>query len=640
MSTTSLEGLSAKLACLGAGALPDHASIQPLHRPNDIYRAYLIPIIAQLTGSDHQLVSESIQIPTALAHGDLTLPVPRLRLKGKKPAESCVEIAAGFDHPLFQKPIPSGIHLPFFFTPRSLPRLILPYVLDRGDSYGKNPTAGLRDPSSPELGRKKVIVEFSSPNIAKEFHAGHLRSTIMGAFISNLYESMGWDVVKINYLGDWGKQFGLLAVGWGRYGSEEELAREPLKHLLNVYARINTEFKPEQDASKAAREQGLDTAEIESKGLFAERNEFFRRMEDGDPEALALWKRFRDISIGRYVSTYARLNIGFDEYSGESQVQTTSVLAVEKALKEKGVYEEKDGSWMIDFEKHGSKGLGLAVVRGRTGTTTYLLRDVAAILEREEKYQFDKMIYVVSSEQDIYFRRVFKTVELLGRHDLAARLQHVNFGKVMGMSSRLGNVKLLSDILDQSKESMHEVMRRNEVKYAQVQEPENVAEAVGIAAIMVQDMSGKRINNYAFDMERMISFEGDTGPYLQYCHVRLNSILRKAGLTRADLESHISGNSSSLDEDTTDKHCMDLLRIMCQYPDVTTTAFRNLEPSTILTYLFRLAHQLSSCYDVLQVVGASGGRDMMLGRATLYEAARVILENGMRLLGLSPVDRM
>lgn len=202
---------------------------------------------------------------------------------------------------------------------------------------------------------------------------------------------------------------------------------------------------------RGTRAASRDTASIESQGLFAERDAFFRRMEDGDEETMASWQRFRDISVDRHMSTYARLNIHLDEYSGESQVKRATIEAVEKVPKESGVYVEDNGSWIIDFEKHGAKGLGVAVVRGRTGTATHLLRDV---LEREEKYAFDKMIYVVSSEQeqDLYFRRVSKTIELMGRKDLAARLQHVNFGKVEGMSSRLGNVKLLSDILDQSRE--------------------------------------------------------------------------------------------------------------------------------------------------------------------------------------------
>lgn len=267
MSTLTLDGLSALLAGMGASPIPPVHESLPIHmlsRPIDIYRVYLAEILAKLADCEVTLAYDSIQSPNTLPHGDLTLPVPRLRLKGKKPGDMCVDFASTFpdDHPLFQKPTARGIHLPVFLLPRPLPRLLLPYIFHRQCSYGKNRDAGLRDPSAPGSGRKKVIVEFSSPNIAKEFHAGHLRSTIIGAFISNLYEDMGWDVVKVNYLGDWGKQFGLLAVGWQRFGSEEELAREPLKHLLDVYARINALFKPEQDASKQARDKGLDTAEI------------------------------------------------------------------------------------------------------------------------------------------------------------------------------------------------------------------------------------------------------------------------------------------------------------------------------------------------------------------------------------------
>lgn len=417
--------------------------------------------------------------------------------------------------------------------------------------------------------------------------------------------------------------------------SAPSLQAQPLKHLLDVYVKINAEFKPEEAASKKARDEGRDTAEIESRGLFAERNAFFKRMEDGDQEALALWRRVRDISIERYIDIYARLGIGFDVYAGESQVDPATVAEAESALKGKGVCEEDHGSWVIDFTKHGAKHLGTAILRGRTGTTTYLLRDVAAILDRAKQYSFDEIIYVVSSEQDAYFQRVFKTVELLGYPDLATKLKHVNFGKVLGMSSRLGKVELLGDILDTCGSAMHDVMRTNAVKYSQVGDPDAVADTVGITAVMVQDMSGKRTNNYPFDINRMTSFEGDTGPYLQYCHARLSSISRKAKL---------AGIGSSTDGDIDyfyleDDHSAGLLRIIGQYPDVVGTGFQNLEPSTILTYLFRLAHQLSSSYDVLQVVGAPEGRGAALARAALYENARQVLGNGMRLLGIRPLDR-
>jgi arginyl-tRNA synthetase len=534
--------------------------------------------------------------------------------------------------------MPLESHLQFFYSPKFLSRLVLPFIRERKASYGKI-TTGTPEP------KKKVIVEFSSPNIAKEFHAGHLRSTIIGAFIANLYESMGWDVVRINYLGDWGKQFGLLAVGWERYGSEELLQSQPLKHLLDVYVKINGDFKPEEAASRKARDEGRDTAEIESQGLFAARNAFFRRMEDGDPDALALWQRFRDISIERYTEVYARLGIHFDIYAGESQVNPLTIAEVETTLQQKGISEQDNGAWIIDFPKHATgttgttttQNLGTAILRGRTGTTTYLLRDVAAILDRARQHRFDEMIYVVSSEQDAYFQRVFTTLILLGHTALAAKLKHASFGKVQGMSSRLGTVTLLSDILDACGGAMHGVMRANAAKYAQVAEPAAVADVVGLAAVMVQDMAGKRRNNYPFDMQRMMSFEGDTGPYLQYCHARLASVLRRAEGVGIEVDG---GGGGGVEYGwLEDEHSAGLLRTMAQYPDVVGMAFKNLEPSTILTYLFRLAHQLSSSYDVLKVVGAPEGQGAAHARAVLYESARQVLANGMTLLGIRPVDR-
>ena len=359
---------------------------------------------------------------------------------------------------------------------------------------------------------------------------------------------MGWDVVNMNYLGDWGKQFGLVAVGWRRFGSEELLAADPLSHLLDVYVRINKLFKIEEAEVKAARDRKEDTSQLESQGLYKERNDFFSQLEAREPEALALWRRFRDISIQRYITAYERLNITFDDYSGESQVDTMTINKVQSILTEKGVLKEDNNTLIIDFKQYGAKNLEIAVVRNRQGTSTYLLRDIAAVLEREEKYSFDKMIYVISSEQDIYMKRLFKVIELMGYTDLAKKLEHVNFGKVEGMSSRLGKVELLGDILDKCGDAMHDVMRNNDVKYQQVQDPKRTSDTLGIAAVMVQDMSGKRVHNYPFDIKRMTEPIGDTGPYLEFSHARLSSIVRKSGfsqesLRRADLsllrEPHI-----------------------------------------------------------------------------------------------------
>ncbi|KAK2768236.1 hypothetical protein FQN54_000088 [Arachnomyces sp. PD_36] len=635
MGSLTIENLESLLQTLSVEPpVPHFPRADITNNPIDIYRCFIADAIVKLVGCDRDAAFDSIQWTSSIANGDLVIVAPRLKLKGAKPQELAQKIALEFPTtPLVKQPVANGIFVPIYFAGNALSHLVMPYIFDRKRSYGTQLIPGLKDPESPAAGKKKVIVEFSSPNIAKEFHAGHLRSTIIGSYISNLHESMGWEVIKINYLGDWGKQFGLLAVGWERFGSEELFASNPLRHLLDVYARISALFKPEQEASQQAREKGQDTSGIESRGLFAERNAFFKRMEDGEPEALALWRRFRDVSVERYISTYSRLNIAFDEYSGESTVRTETLQKVERILKEKGLYEENQGSWIIDFRKHGAPKLDIAVVRNRMGTTTYLLRDIAAVLERVDKHGFDKMIYVVAAEQDLYFQRLFKTIELMGYTGISASLSHVNFGKVQGMSSRLGTVKLLSDILNECGSAMHEVMRTNEKKYSQVENPDAVADTLGITAVMVQDMSGKRINNYPFDMTRMTSFEGDTGPYLQYSHARLCSIMRKAQISPEDIAR---ADFSLLKE----PHAIDILRLMAQYPDVTNRAFEVLEPATILTYLFRLTHQVSSSYDVLKVIGAAEGPEVALARAALYEAARQVIGNGMRLLGFTPVDRM
>jgi len=241
------------------------------------------------------------------------------------------------------------------------------------------------------------------------------------------------------------------------------------------------------------------------------------------------------------------------------------------------------------------------------------------------------MIYVIASAQDLHVKQFFKIVELMGYKEIAAKCQHVNFGLVLGMSTRKGTVKFLDDILRDVGEKMHEVMRKNQSKYEQVEHPEAVADILGISSVMVQDMSGKRINNYNFDMNAMTSFEGDTGPYLQYAHARLCSITRKAALSEAEIASADLGL-------LTEPHAINLIRVISQYPDVVQNTFKTLEPTTILTYLFKMTHTLSSSYDHLRIVGSE--KELMKARMALYDAARVVLNNGMKLLGLSPVERM
>jgi arginyl-tRNA synthetase len=402
------------------------------------------------------------------------------------------------ESPLVHKPTVGGTFLQFYFKADKLAQILIPSILARKESYGQNKYLGLRDPHDPSKGRKRIIVEFSSPNIAKPFHAGHLRSTIIGGFLSHLYQGAGWDVIRINYLGDWGKQYGLLALGFEKYGNEEALKADPINHLYEIYVMINKDLNAEKDKIKELEVEGKtdEATKMKDEGLDEQARRYFKAMTDKDEKAIAQWARFRDLSIKRYKETYARLNIQFDDYSGESQVSEERMDAAAKRIAEMGVSEESEGAVIIDFSKHvpgkAGKSLERPIVRKKDGTALYLTRDISEMLQREEKYQFDQMIYVVASAQDLHLKQLFKIIELMGYTKLATKVQHVNFGLVLGMSTRKGTVKFLDDILRDVGDKMHEVMRKNQAKYEQVENPDAVADILGISSVMVQDMTGKR----------------------------------------------------------------------------------------------------------------------------------------------------
>jgi arginyl-tRNA synthetase len=384
----------------------------------------------------------------------------------------------------------------FFVKATPLIQTVIPMIQHFGAEFGSTKYHGLKDPKDPSKGKKRMIVEFSSPNIAKPFHAGHLRSTIIGGFLANLYEGAGWDVRRINYLGDWGKQYGLLALAYEKYGDEEALTKDPINHLFQLYVRINTEMSAEKEQIEKRKQDGEDVTELEANSLDEQARRYFKSMTDRDPVALAQWARFRDLSIKRYKDTYARLNIKFDEYSGESQVSEEAMENVGKEMEQKGICREDNGAQIVDFQElvPGKEGKRLEkpIVRKRDGTALYLTRDISELLGRHEKYKFDQMIYVVASAQDLHLKQLFKIIELLGHKDIAAKCQHINFGLVLGMSTRKGTVKFLDDILRDVADKMHETMKKNEGKYNQVANPEATADTLGISSVMVQDMSGKR----------------------------------------------------------------------------------------------------------------------------------------------------
>ncbi|KAK4561272.1 arginyl-tRNA synthetase [Recurvomyces mirabilis] len=690
--------ITAQLQHLGLSQPPSFPAVllHPEYNPVDIFRAYIIEQLHKITEADPAIINNALAWTADQKHGDLVLPVPALRLKGMKPDELALEIAEKFESPLVQKPTADKTFVRFFFEPGPLASLTLKYIPKHKTQYGFNPRLGLEDPSKPGSKRKRLIVEYSSPNIAKEFHTGHLRSTIIGGFLSKLYSAAGWETISMNYLGDWGKQYGILSQGFEKYGSEAELERDPIKHLNEVYVKINQDNSAEQKEAKTLAEkkdelekvknppkpkkpakgkeveappppQWTDEQEKELQNAIAElekvqeelvakpsidekARQFFKRMVDGDQEALKYWQKFRDLSIEAYKHMYARLSIAFDDYSGESTVKVEDMDKAADVLQERGVSEPSKGAVIVDLAKHGAPKLGKTLVKKKDGTSLYLTRDIAANYERYEKYNFDKMIYVIASQQDVHVAQFFKILDLMGSpySDTVKKCEHITFGMVKDpkgqtMSTRKGTVVSLADSLDSAKDFMHDVMRKNEEKYEQVVNPAETADTLAISAIMVQDYSGKMINGYNFDMERMTSFEGDTGPYLQYSHARVCSMERKANVSRADLER------ADFSLVIQAKEGVELVRCLAQWPDVFLNAYKTREPVTVLTYLFKMTHLLSSCYDAKDA-GNRNAKTMSVMYAEspekkaalmgLYDSSRQVLANGMRLLGLKPVERM
>lgn len=574
----------------------------------DLFRNYISQELSKIADIKPELIYEALEWTNTLERGDLLIPVPRLRIKGANPKDLATEWAEKFPCGEFLDRVEAnGPFMQFFFKTQFLLKTVVSDILTRTTEYG-----------ACDLGNgRRLVIDFSSPNIAKPFHAGHLRSTIIGGFISNLYEKLGWKVTRLNYLGDWGKQFGLLAIGFERYGNEKSLAEDPINHLFDVYVRINKDIEMEGDS--------LPMEESTN----GKAREYFKKMEDGDEKAVSIWRRFRELSINKYVDTYARLNIKYDVYSGESQVPKDIIDEALKSIRDKNMTYEDRGATLIDMTQYNKK-LGKVLIQKSDGASLYMTRDIGAAIDRYRKYKFDKMIYVVAAQQDLHNAQLYEILKQMG-YDWAKNLLHINFGMVSGMSTRKGNVVFLDTILEETKDKMHEVMKKNEVKYSQIDNPEEVADLVGITAIMIQDMQSKRINNYEFKWERMFSFEGDTGPYLQYAHSRLKSMERNAKITQDQM---INADFSLI----TEPAAGNLVRILSHYPDVLRNAMKTHEPSTIVTYLFKLTHQVSSCYDVLWVAGQK--EDLAIARMALYAAARQVLYNGMTLLGLTPVERM
>lgn len=565
-------------------------------------------VATQATGLTPEAIASALKVsPTKEC--DYTLAVPALNQIAKQPGNPqelsriwASNFSSDKTNGLIKSVVANGVFLHWHINSKLLTERVLHGIFLDKERYG-NSTRG---------NGETIIVEYSSPNMAKPFHAGHLRSTIIGNFLRNLHECLGYKTIAMNYLGDWGKQYGLLAIGFDRYGDEEKLRIDPIRHLYDVYVAINQDAKQDPAIHEQARLH-------------------FAKMEAGDPEALVLWKRFRELSIEKSKEIYSRMNIHFDVYSGESMYPASKQQDVIHRLESLNLLidetTEKGVCRAIDLTKYN---LGKVIFQKSDGSLLYISRDIAAALDRAATFHFHKMIYVVASQQILHFQQLFKILELIG-FEQVKNCVHVNFGLVRGMSTRAGTVVFLEDILDTTRDTNLELMKKNPAKYAEVSDPVATADTVGVSAVVIQDLIAKRIKDYDFSYERMLQTQGDTGAYLQFAHVRIASIMRKANIpvTVEDVDLSL----------LTEPECSAMIAQLADYPSILLRAADELEPSIVVQYALKLTHLISSLLKKMHVKRAPTP-EIGKARMLFFWAAKQTLENALRLLSLQPLERM
>ena len=552
-------------------------------------------------------IAQAIEVPSDKKMGDYAFPCFRLaKVLRKAPPLIAQDIAAAIaDDPMFEKVEQVNAYVNMFISKTAFLEEMLKVSVAAGEEFGRSNTGG----------GKPVIVEYSSPNIAKPFHIGHLRSTGIGNAIYRIYDAMGYDVIRINHLGDYGTQFGKMIVAYRKWGNEEDVRRSPIKTLLEYYTKFHVEAEKDPDLEQEAR----DT---------------FARLEHGEPEELELWKWFREESLKEFTEVYDMLGIEFDSYAGESFYSDKMPRVLEE-LKEKDLLKVSQGAQVVDLE---DKGLGTALITKSDGSTLYITRDIAAAIYRKEHYDFYKNIYVVASQQDLHFAQWIEIVEMLG-YDWARDCVHVPFGMVSleegTMSTREGRVVFLKDVLEKAIEKTKEIMLEKNVTTDNVDE---TAAMVGIGAVLFQELSNNRIKDYVFKWDRVLNFDGETGPYVQYTYARSASVLRKAGeeavkkakdlAVSGCLElSYISGESA-----------YDLAKLVHRFPEVVIEAGEKYEPSIVTRHIVSIAQAFNKFYHDEQIL--TENEDEKTAKLALVISAGQTIKNGLGMLGIKAPERM
>ena len=544
---------------------------------------------------DQEAILNLLEQPKNSDMGDIAFPAFSLaKVERKAPQMIAAEIAEKINSQAFEKVVATGPYVNFFLDKSAISEAVIKEIIEKGSDYAQQ----------TEGKEQNITIDLSSPNIAKPFSVGHLRSTVIGDALSNIFKKMGYNTIKINHLGDWGKQFGLLMVAYKKWGSKEAVEANPIDELLKLYVRINAEI--ENDPA------------LDDEGRL-----WFKKLEDGDPEATQLWQWFRDESLVEFNRIYKLLNVEFDSLNGEAFYNDKMDEAVQ-ILEEKGLLEESRGASIVNLD---DVELPPAMIKKSDGATLYITRDIATAIYRARTYNLVKNVYAVGQEQSNHFKQLKAVLKKMG-FDWSDDMIHVDFGLVtknrQKLSTRKGNIILLEPTLQ---EAISRAKAQIEAKNPDLENKEQVAQAVGVGAVKFYDLKTDRRNGYDFDLEAMVSFEGETGPYIQYAYARIQSLLRKA-----DFQPNAQASYSLNDAES-----WEIIKLLQDFARVIKRASVNYDPSLIAKYAISLAQAFNKYYAHTRILDESPERD---SRLALSYATAVVLKEALRLLGVEAPEKM
>jgi len=564
----------------------------------DAFRDQIIQYLKCQVQLDEAELQRAIEVPPSVELGDYAFPCfPLAKSLRKAPQAIATELATAFQPTaLIKEARAAGPYVNFFVDRVAYTRAGLGAILEQGSGYGKS-TEGVG---------KTVVVDYSSPNIAKPFGVGHLRSTVIGNALYRIHDHLGYRVMRINHLGDWGTQFGKLIVAFKRWGNETDLTTHAIQTLYDLYVRFHSEVETHPELDDEARG-------------------WFKRLEDGDPEARAIWQRFRDLSLQQFARIYDRLGITFDSQAGESFYEPYLDQTIER-IRQAGLVSVSDEALIVDLRPYN---MPPCLLRKKDEATLYATRDLAAVMYRHETYGFWKMLYVVGADQRLHFQQVFTVLELMG-FPWAKDCVHVDFGLIRfhdeKMGTRRGNIIFLEDVLDRAVELAEQIVHE---KNPELPDKRQVAEAVGIGAVIFTDLSTRRVKDVNFEWEKVLTFEGETGPYVQYTHARACSVLRKAD---QPLRPDVDCRPLTQDE------AFDLVRLLTDYPAVLRRAAENYEPFFVTDYLLTLSERFNKYYHNYRIL--TDDTAVREARLWLVKSVQTVIESGLTMLGIKAPEEM